>query len=65
MTGLTVRNNETGEDTALVAGGLFYAIGHKPATGFLDGQVEVDDAGYIITKDHMSTKTSVDGVFAA
>jgi len=43
--------------------GAFIAIGHKPITGFLDGQVETDDAGYILAKTH--TMTSVPGVFAA
>jgi len=53
MTGLTVKNNQTGEETSLEAGGLFYAIGHKPATEFLDGQLELDDAGYIMTYGRM------------
>lgn len=65
MTWIIVKNNQTGEQQTLEAGGLFYAIWHKPATAFLDGQLELDEAGYIITKDHMSTKTSVEGVYAA
>lgn len=65
MTWLKIINNKTNETSILDAGGLFYAIGHKPNTGFLDGQLELDEAGYIVTKDHMSTKTTVDGVFAA
>lgn len=44
---------------------MFYAIGHEPATKFLNGQLELDGAGYIVTKGHMSTLTSVPGVFAA
>jgi thioredoxin reductase (NADPH) len=44
--------------------GLFYAIGHLPNTAFLNGQLKLDDTGYIITKP-ASTKTSVEGVFAA
>ena len=43
--------------------GAFIAIGHKPITGFLGGQVEVDGEGYILHKKH--TMTSVEGVFAA
>jgi len=45
------------------AGGLFYAIGHLPNTAFLNGQLDLDDAGYIKTKPG-TTKTSVEGVFA-
>jgi len=65
MTGLRVVNNQTQQTTDLEAGGLFYAIGHEPATKFLNGQLELDAAGYIVTKGHMSTSTSVSGVFAA
>ncbi len=65
MTGLRVLNNQTQQTTDLEAGGLFYAIGHEPATKFLNGQLELDGAGYIVTKGHMSTSTSVSGVFAA
>ena len=43
--------------------GAFLAIGHKPITNFLEGQIETDDEGYILHKVH--TMTSVDGVFAA
>ena len=43
---------------------MFVAIGHDPRSGFLDGQVATDEAGYV-TVEHPSTKTSVPGVFAA
>ncbi len=59
-----VRNNQTGEEGVLDAGGLFYAIGHKPNTEFLAGQLEMDDTGYVITHGK-STATNVPGVFAA
>ncbi len=65
MTWLTVINNQTNEETSLEAWGLFYAIGHKPATAFLEWQVELDEAWYIKTFGHMSTATSVPWVFAA
>ena len=44
--------------------GLFYAVGHTPATGFLEGRLEADDCGYIVTRPG-TTITSVPGVFAA
>ena len=43
--------------------GLFYAIGHKPNTDFLDGQLNLDESGYIVTVPG-STKTNKHGVFA-
>ncbi|HEX7034013.1 MAG TPA: thioredoxin-disulfide reductase [Nitrososphaera sp.] len=60
---VTVKNVATGKETILNAGGLFIAIGHEPNTSIFKGQLELDDKGYIILKDH--TKTSVEGVFAA
>ena len=48
----------------LPAAGVFFAIGHTPSTRFLKEQLELDEAGYIITKSG-STATSVPGVFAA
>src|SRR5262249_20650826 len=45
-----VRNVETGQDSIVEAGGLFYAIGHVPNTAFLDGQLELDDTGYVVTR---------------
>lgn len=46
------------------ANGLFFAIGHEPASKFLEGQVDTDADGYIRTKPG-TTETSVEGVFAA
>ena len=63
VTGLKVRNNETGEEEILETNGVFVAIGHTPNTKFLGGQVETDEHGYIITKPG-STETNVPGVFA-
>ena len=61
---LKIKNNQTGEESMIPAAGLFYAIGHTPNTGFLEGQLELDETGYIKTTPG-STKTSVEGVFAA
>ena len=44
--------------------GFFLAIGHKPNTDFLNGQITLDEAGYIVTEG-ASTKTNIPGVFAA
>lgn len=66
LTGLTVARTQPDGSTQhqeLDVGGLFYAIGHEPATKFLDGQIELDEAGYI--KTHDGSFTSVEGVFAA
>ena len=58
-----VRDVKTNEKQQLEAGALFVAIGHEPNTKLFKGQVDLDDQGYIVLKDH--TKTSVKGVFAA
>lgn len=58
-----VKNIAGGRETTLSAGGLFVAIGHEPNTSIFKGQLELDDKGYVLLKDH--TRTSVEGVFAA
>src|SRR3990167_1437744 len=63
LTGIKIRNNKTAEESVIEANGLFYAIGHEPNTAFLNGQLELDDVGYIKTVPG-TTKTSVEGVFA-
>ncbi|OWM66510.1 thioredoxin reductase 1, mitochondrial-like isoform X2 [Punica granatum] len=62
--GLKVKNVVSGEVSDLKVSGLFFAIGHEPATKFLDGQLELDSDGYVVTKPG-TTQTSVRGVFAA
>ena len=64
VTGLKIKNTGTNAESVLAVGGLFYAIGHVPNTSFLEGQLELDETGYIKTKPG-SAKTSVEGVFAA
>lgn len=59
-----LQNLKTGKESLLPAKGLFYAIGHTPNTSFLDGQLKMDESGYILTEPG-STRTSVRGVFAA
>ena len=61
---VTLQNTLTKENTELKISGFFYAIGHNPNTEFLGGQLKLDEQGFIITKTG-STKTSVEGVFAA
>ncbi|TDY49663.1 thioredoxin reductase (NADPH) [Alicyclobacillus sacchari] len=63
VTGLEVVDNETGERKQLEADGVFVAIGHRPNTEFLGGQLELDAVGYVVTKGNTS-ETSVAGVFA-
>lgn len=64
LDGLKVKNVVTGDVSDLKVSGLFFAIGHEPATKFLDGQLELDSDGYVVTKPG-TTLTSVRGVFAA
>ncbi|MBQ7063059.1 MAG: thioredoxin-disulfide reductase [Bacteroidales bacterium] len=62
--GADVKNVKTGEVRRLDVAGFFVAIGHQPNTAFLDGQLELDEAGYIKVQNP-SSATSVEGVFAA
>ena len=64
LSGIRVQDSITQSESVIEAGGLFYAIGHVPNTGFLEGQLELDQTGYI-KLGVGSTKTSVLGVFAA
>ncbi|GAA3165466.1 thioredoxin-disulfide reductase [Planomonospora alba] len=64
VSGVRLRNVKTGEESELAVTGLFVAIGHDPRTELVKGQVELDDQGYIKV-DAPSTRTNLDGVFAA
>jgi thioredoxin reductase (NADPH) len=64
VTGVLVRNVKTDEESEIPADGLFVAIGHDPNTALFRGQLDMDDAGYIVTKGK-TTETNIPGVFAA
>ena len=64
MTGARLKNHKTGDVSTLRADGLFMAIGHQPNTKVFEGQIEMDNKGYIITQPR-STATNIPGVFAA
>jgi thioredoxin reductase (NADPH) len=64
MSHIVVKNNKTGEEEVHEANGLFYAVGHDPATSLVKGQLDMDEDGYIVTKPG-TTLTSLEGVFAA
>ncbi len=65
VTGIRTKNNREGGTEDFPASGLFLAIGHTPNTDFLQGQVELNEKGYIKYTTLMRTYTSVPGVFAA
>ena len=64
VTGALVRNLRTGKAEEVAAGGIFMAIGHTPNTALFRGQLEMDENGYLLTREG-TTATSVPGVFAA
>jgi len=63
VTGLRIANTQTGAESTLDVTGVFVAIGHDPRNELVKGVVELDAAGYVVTKGR-STQTSIDGVFA-
>jgi len=64
VTGARIKNIKTNESREIEVGGIFYAIGHTPNTSIFNGQLDLDDAGYIKIK--LGTQeTNVEGVFAA
>jgi thioredoxin reductase (NADPH) len=63
VTGLRLRNVKTNTESTINVDGVFIAIGHSPNTGIFKGQIDMDDAGYILTKPG-TPMTSVPGVFA-
>lgn len=65
VTGLTLKNTKTGALSTLDCVGVFVAIGHVPNTDPFKDQLDMDDAGYILTPDGGRSLTSVEGVFVA
>jgi thioredoxin reductase (NADPH) len=61
--GVKIKDTQNGKISQLEIGGVFVAIGHKPNTEFLKGQIDLDERGYLVVHDE--TKTSIDGVFSA
>jgi thioredoxin reductase (NADPH) len=64
VTGLRLRNLRTGEESTLPVSGMFVAIGHDPRSELFTDQLETDGDGYLVV-DSPSTRTAIDGVFAA
>jgi thioredoxin reductase (NADPH) len=63
LAGIRLRNAETGEAEEVEADGAFVAIGHIPKSEIVQGQVDTDENGYVLTQDG-STRTNLGGVFA-
>jgi len=62
VTGIKIKNIKTNQVSDMEVQGLFVAIGHKPNTDFLKGQIDPNEKGYVI---HNGTRTNIDGVFVA
>ena len=62
LSGVVLQNVQTGEERELELDGLFVSIGRNPATEIFRGQLELDEAGYIVADE--STRTSLPGVYA-
>ena len=64
VTGLRLRNVKTGTLSTLDVSGMFVAIGHDPRSGLFAGQLATDADGYLLV-EQPTTRTAIDGVFAA
>ena len=62
LTGVRIKDVNTGEETVLDVNGLFVSIGRKPATGLVEGKLELDNGGYIVAGE--TTQTNIPGVYA-
>jgi thioredoxin reductase (NADPH) len=63
VSGLRLRDTQTGEESTLEVDGMFIAIGHDPRTELFKDQLDMDKEGYLLV-DQPSTRTNIDGVFA-
>lgn len=64
MSHMVIKDVKSGKEETMEANGLFYAVGHDPATALFKNQVDTDEEGYIVTKPGTSY-TNIEGVFAA
>ena len=62
ITGVRLKDVQTGEETVVECDGVFVSIGRKPATELVEGQLTLDRSGYVVADE--STRTSIPGVFA-
>ncbi len=62
LTGIRVKDVNTGEESTIECDGIFVSVGRKPATELVKGQLDLDPSGYIIAEE--STKTNIPGVYA-
>lgn len=62
VTGVKLKNVQTGQETEVACDGVFVSVGRKPATELVQGQLNLDDSGYVVADE--STRTSIPGVFA-
>jgi thioredoxin reductase (NADPH) len=63
ITGLRLRDTQSGQEREIEVGGLFVAIGHRPNTDVFADWLETDSKGYLVVRDH--TRTAIEGVFVA
>jgi thioredoxin reductase (NADPH) len=64
VSGVRIKDVQTGQERTLDCGGLFIAIGHTPNTSIFEGHLDMDDNGYLLVEPG-TTNTNVPGVFAA
>ncbi len=62
LSSIRLRHLKTGAERDLAVDGLFVAIGHTPNTALFKGQLDMDETGYLVTRD--GAKTNIPGVFA-